>query len=165
MKHSLKKLSLGAVFGVMALALAVPGYAFAQTGEKTQQLLCFSGSTDEGDYNGTCTVTHNGATLNTVDGDEDPNNGYAGVYYAQAGLGGRLLNEADALAFSYDGSGATGGSPRLSIPIDENNDGSTEMYAYVDTLGCNDGDANKGTLDVVNDQTCTVNYNGVTYEN
>ena len=67
------------------------------------------------------------------------------------------------LAFSYEGTSAAGGSPRLSIPIDENGDGTTEAYAFVDTLGCNDGSAESGTLDAINDPTCNVAYGSTVY--
>lgn len=162
----IKNIGAGFAFSLAALSLAFSGMFAGRASAQTtdQQLLCFSGVTTGG-FNGTCELTENGATLNTTDNDEDPNNAYAGVYYEQAGLGGTLLSSPKALSFSYTGTGATGGSPRLSIPIDENNDGTTENYAYVDTMGCNNGDANTGTLDVVNDETCTISYAGATYDN
>ncbi len=120
--------------------------------------------TADGGFNGNCTLTANGAQLNTIDSDSDPNNAYAGVYIQNSNLDGKLIGEVNKLAFSYNGTGATGGSPRISIPIDTNGDGSTEAYAFVDTQGCNDGSANIGTLDAINDPTCTVAF-GATYAN
>jgi hypothetical protein len=142
-----------------------PSYAAnPNAGTQGNKLQCFSGTTDGG-YNGTCTLIANGATLNTVDGDADNNNAYAGVYIQNSNLGGKLLSDVNKLSFDYTGTSASGGSPRLSIPIDENGDGTTEAYAFIDTNGCNDGDPNTGTLDAINDSTCTVWYNNVSYEN
>ncbi|HKY99339.1 MAG TPA: hypothetical protein VJL35_15910 [Gemmatimonadaceae bacterium] len=140
-----------------------PSYAAAKGESSGNKLQCFDGTTDGG-YTGTCTLITNGATLNTIDNDIDPYNNYAGVYIP-SNLGGRLLGDVNKLSFDYDGSGAAGGSPRISLPIDEDNDGDTEGYAYIDTQGCNTGDANVGTLDAINDPTCTVWYNNVSYEN
>jgi hypothetical protein len=124
-------------------------------------LLCFDGTTDGG-FNGTCTLIAAGAILNTFDGDTNPNNAYAGVYYAQSSLSGKALATVSA-SFTYAasaGTTASGGSPRISIPIDTNGDGTTtENYAFVDTLGCNDGSVNNGTLSL-SDLTCTVAYGG-----
>jgi hypothetical protein len=130
------------------------------------KLQCFSGETDDpATYNGTCTLIQNGAILDTNYCDLDPNNNYAGVYIQNSNLGGKLLSDVGQLGFSYEGDEAVGGSPRLSIPIDEDGDGDTEAYAFIDTLGCNDGDPNSGTLDAINDSTCTVAYGANTYEN
>jgi opacity protein-like surface antigen len=151
-----------AMLAMMVMCAAVA--AAAPT--KGNKLQCFSGSTDfPGLYHGTCSFQGNAAVLNTVDNDADPNNAYAGVYIENSNLGGKLLSDVNKLSFSYSGTGATGGSPRISIPIDENGDGTTEGYAFIDTLGCNDGDPNTGTLDAINDPTCAVTYDGVTYPN
>jgi hypothetical protein len=150
---------LSAVVAVLTLAFASVAIAGSENGNKLQ---CFDGTSDGG-FNGTCTLTSDGATLNTIDGDADPNNNYAGVYIQNSNLDGRLLSHVHNLSFTYDGSGATGGSPRFSIPIDEDGDGTTEAYAFVDTLGCNDGSPNSGTLDVVNDPTCLVAYGSTVY--
>ncbi len=148
------------VFGFMSVVASAAGGSL--NGNKIQ---CFDGTTDGG-FNGVCTlVAPGGATLNTIDNDLDPNNNYAGVYVQNTNLDGKLIGDVNKLSFSYDGSGAAGGSPRISIPIDENNDGTTEAYAFIDTLGCNDGDANVGTLDAINDATCNVSYGATVYPN
>ena len=111
---------------------------------------------------GTCTLTAGGGILNTFDGDADANNAYAGVYYAQSTLPGKPLAAASVMSFTYAaaaGTFASGGSPRISIGIDENGDGSRENYAYIDTLGCNDGNVNNGTLSL-SDPTCHLSYGG-----
>lgn len=115
----------------------------AASGNKIQ---CFGGD------GGTCTPITDGVSINTVGG------GYAGVY-VPSNLGGRLLGDVNKLSFDYNGTGASGGSPRFSLPIDENGDGVTEQYAFIDTLGCNTGDANVGTADAINDPTCLI-WNG-----
>jgi hypothetical protein len=139
-----------------------PSYSADKSDVSGNKLQCFQGI-DDG-VNGTCTLIANGATLNTVDGDSDPYNNYAGVYIP-SNLGGKLLSDVNKLSFDYSGNGAAGGSPRISLPIDENNDGTVEQYAFIDTQGCNNGDANTGTLDAMNDATCTVWYNNVSYAN
>lgn len=136
------------------------------------KLQCFQGQGDGYGSNGTCQLITDGATLDTDDGDGNPYNNYAGVYIP-SNLGGRALADVNKLSFSYDGSGAAGGSPRISLPIDIDNDGTIDDinsdgyadYAFVDTMGCNDGDANLGTLDAINDATCTIWYNNVSYAN
>jgi len=132
------------------------------TAAAANPLLCFSGTTDPGGFHGTCTLIAGGATLNTFDGDADPNNAYAGVYYAQSTLPGQPLAAASVISFTYAaaaGTTASGGSPRVSIGIDEDGNGTRESYAFVDTLGCNNGSPNNGTLSF-SDPTCTVAYFG-----
>jgi hypothetical protein len=144
---------------VFALVLSAVFLGNAGTAAAANPLLCFSGTTDGG-ANGTCTLTATGAILNAIDGDEDPDNNYAGVYYAQSTLPGEPLAAASVISFTYAaaaGTNASGGSPRVSIGIDENTNGTREAYAFVDTLGCNIGTPNNGTLSF-SDPTCTVSY-------
>lgn len=136
----------------------------ASSSSSGNKLQCFSG-TQDGGYNGTCTLTRNGADLNTIDADADPNNAYAGVYVANTNVGGKSLSDINRLAFDYNGSGAVGGSPRFSIPIDDNGDKATDGYLFIDTVNCNDGDPNVGRLDAINDATCVMYYNNVAYAN
>jgi hypothetical protein len=154
-------------FALAMLAITIMFASVAAAANtKGNKLQCFSGSTDfPGVYNGTCMFQGNAAILNTVDGDTDPSNAYAGVYIENTNLDGKLLSDVNKLSFSYSGSGATGGSPRISIPIDENGDGTYEAFAFIDTLGCNTGDPNTGTLDAINDPTCTVSYGSETFPN
>ena len=141
-----------------------PSYANETSTTAGNKLQCFDGTTDGG-FNGVCTLIENGAILDTNDGDLDPNNNYAGVYILNSNLGGKLLSDVNKLSFSYDGSDVAGGSPRLSIPIDTNNDGSWDDFAFIDTIGCNDGSAEDGTLDAINDPTCTVWFASTSYDN
>ena len=154
LRHSVRFIS------IFALVLSAALLGSGGTAAAANPLLCFSGTTDGG-FNGTCTITASGAILNTFDGDTNPNNAYAGVYFAESSLSGEPLATVTA-SFSYAasvGTTASGGSPRLSIPIDTNGDGTTENYAFVDTLGCNDGSPNNGSLSL-SDATCTVAYGG-----
>jgi hypothetical protein len=147
---------------IFALVLSAVLLGNGGTAAAANPLLCFSGTTDPGGLHGTCTLTATGATLNTFDGDADPNNAYAGVYYAQSTLPGEPLAAASVISFTYAaaaGTSASGGSPRVSIGIDEDGDGTRESYAFVDTLGCNNGSPNNGTLSF-SDTTCTVSYLG-----
>jgi hypothetical protein len=165
----MKKLALLAPVALLALAFATftpsAGAVPNENANNGNKLQCFSGTTD-GEYNGTCELMPpNAAHLNTTDEDIDPNNSYAGVYIQNSNLDGKLLADVNKLSFDYNGETAVGGSPRISIPIDEDGDGTTEAYAFIDTLGCNDGNANMGTLDAINDATCTVAYGSATYEN
>jgi hypothetical protein len=132
----------------------------ATSGNKLQ---CFSGTTDGGFYGGTCTLGNNGAVINTTDGN--PNGSYGGVYVQNTNVGGKALADVNKLSFSYSGAIATGGSPRFSIPIDDNGDGVTDGYLFADTGACNNGDAAVGTLDMINDPTCTMYYKAGVYAN
>jgi hypothetical protein len=149
-----------------------PSYAADRSDVSGNKLQCFQGTGDGYGDNGTCTLTTNGATLNTLDTDSNPYNNYAGVYIT-SNLGGKLLSDVNRLSFDYSGTGAAGGSPRISIPIDINGDGLIDDinndgyvdFAFTDTQGCNNGDTNVGTLDAINDATCTIWYNNVSYIN
>lgn len=145
--------------GAVAVVLAVS--AIAQSYAASAPLLCFQGTGDGYGSNGTCVMNADGvsAVVNTVDSDSDSNNAYGGVYYETSSLTGKTVGQVDALSFSYNGTGAAGGSPRITLPIDKDGDGVTDSYISMDTLGCNDGDANVGTVDVVHDQTCVVSDN------
>ncbi len=167
MRKFLKSLAaISTITAMFALVLtsSAAGNPASDNGNKLQ---CFSGTTDGG-YNGTCQLIKNGAYLNTYDFDSDPNNSYAGVYILNNNVDGKLLSEVNKLSFTYsaeDGTTTTGGSPRFSIPIDENNDGTSDGYAFIDAVGCTNGTSTMGTVDVINDATCTISYNNVGYAN
>jgi hypothetical protein len=131
-------------------------------------LLCFDGTTDGG-FHGVCTLIAGGATLNTIDNDENPNNNYAGVYYATSSNSGKALPAVNpaSISFSYSaaqGTTASGGSPRVSIPIDADGNGTFDGFAFVDTLGCNNGSADSGMLSL-SDPTCTIAFDGDSFAN
>lgn len=142
-----------------AVLLGNPGQAAAADG--TNPLLCFDGTTDtaNGDtggvvYGGVCTLTSNGAILdNSVPvGSGD----YSGVYYATSSLSGETLGQVTQLSFNYTGT-PTVSSPRISLPIDTNGDGTTDFYAFIAAYYCNDG---AGLVDPIHDTTCTIFYTG-----
>ncbi len=144
-------------FLLLALTIGFnPAFAAVDTAPGQNKLTCFDGTTDGG-YNGTCTLKGNGARgpalLNTNDGDEDPYNNYAGVYVESSTMYGEILSDVTQLAFNYSGDDATAGSPRISLPVDTDGDGDTDMYLYISAYYCNDGE---GTVDVINDSTCTI---------
>jgi hypothetical protein len=71
------------------------------------------------------------------------------------------LGDLSQLSFFYTGDLATAGAPRFSIPIDQDNDGDTEAFAFVPAITCDNG---QGKVDVIGDSTCLVYYapDGVT---
>jgi hypothetical protein len=159
--------------GLMALSL-VASFAFittsnaANTPPGQNKLVCFSGADDEYNSNGTCTFQGKGArgpaTLNNIDGDDNPYNNYSGVYVESAYLSGTALKDVTKLQFTYTGT-ATAGSPRFSVLIDEDGDSNTtddQGYAFIGAYYCNDG---AGNVDAINDQTCTIYYGSSSYEN
>jgi hypothetical protein len=137
--------------GVLAIVLAAlignAGSAAAAT-----PLLCFDGHSEGTIYGGHCTLFSDGsgATLDNQEGDPDGN--YSGVYYATSNASGKPLSEVTDLSFTYSGT-ATAGSPRISLPIDANNDGARDFYAFIGAFYCNDG---AGHVMVMTDPTCTI---------
>lgn len=115
-------------------------------------IACFSGSTDGTTFGGTCTLTPTGvATLDTR-GDH-PSGAYSGVFARNGNLKGKLLADVAELGFRYGGDPGTGGAPRISLPLDTNTDGMTDVYAFIGAFHCNDG---AGVVDAINDETCTI---------
>ena len=142
----------------VALSLLLSTVAFAATPTTApgkNKIVCF----ESGDA--TCVLNSKGArgsaTL-TVSGV-----GAASVYYTgyNDSIYGALLSQVLQLSFTYIGT-PTAGSPRFSVPIDENNDGLTEAFAFISPISCNDGN---GLTDVINDSTCTVYYGVNNYVN
>jgi hypothetical protein len=155
LKQPIRFLSIFA-FVLSAVLLGNGGTAAA-----ANPLLCFSGG------NGTCTLNAagTGATLITTDNDADPNNASAGVYYASSNISGDQIGTVTGLSFSYSCTAATncvtGGSPRMSIPIDTDNNGSTESYAFIDANNCGLTAAQSGTVT----QACPVFFGATLYPN
>ena len=143
------------------LVAAMPASAATFTAPGQNKLLCFDGPSEGTIYGGLCSLkgsrAKGPATLDNTDGD--PDGSYSGVYILNSNLEGQLLSTVGKLSFSYaavGGTVASGGSPRISIPIDVDGDGNYDNFAFIDTLGCNNGSPNKGTLDAISDSTCTV---------
>lgn len=158
-------------FAAATLAATTMTTAPARHNPRSQsayQIECFEGATDSpgGGFLGVCqrfSPTLDGAEINTF--VQGPNGSYAGVFQPQNFIKGRLLTGVVNLNFSYAGGPHVGGAPRLSIPIDENNNGTWEHFAFMDAPGCNDGDEFVGRVEGRADNTCLVNYNGVDYAN
>ncbi len=159
----MKLLATSSILSILtSISTAVAGNT--TSGNKLQ---CFSG-TEDGGFNGTCELLADGcAYLDTFDEDADPNNSYAGVYITP-GLPAKPIGSVNKLSFTYvideDGSaggtaGVAGGSPRFSIPIDENGDGTTEAYAFIDAANCGQIGATSGTVDL----SCPVAYGSTLY--
>lgn len=159
LKHPIRFIS------VFALVLSAVFLGNAGTAAAANPLLCFDGPSEETIYGGDCTINPGGtsATLNTADGD--PDGSYAGVYYASSNLSGDLVGTVTGLSFAYSCTSSattcvTGGSPRMSIPIDTNDNGTTESYAFIDAANCGKTFPS-GTVD----QTCPVFFGSTLYTN
>jgi hypothetical protein len=123
-------------------------------------LLCFDGTTDTANgetgglvFGGVCTILPGGTSAslnNTVAG---PDGQYSGVYYAVSDISGDLLTSITQLSFDYTGSAATAGSPRISLPIDTNNNGTFDFYVFISASHCGIG----GHVDI-NNAGCLVFY-------
>lgn len=157
---------------IFALVLSAVLLGNAGTAAAANPLLCFDGTTDtaNGDtgsqvYGGFCTLNPGGtsATLNTTVAGADGS--YAGVYYAESDLSGDLIGTVTGVSFTYSCTTAatcvTGGSPRVSIPIDTNNNGTTESYAFIDANNCGQAGGIAGTVT----QNCPVFFGGTLYAN
>jgi hypothetical protein len=141
-----------------------------------QRLICLDGDEGAGaGFNGEATRFRNdmGCELNAIDGDLNPNNNAAFAVPVQNRISGKRLTAIQRLDFFYAGGPAIGGNPRLSIPIDEDGDGdfepfpnlADEQFAFIDALGCNNGDPHVGRVFGDDDPTCNVNYKSINYPN
>jgi hypothetical protein len=150
LKHPIRFISIFA----LVLSAAFLGNAGTATAA-ANPLLCFEGAP------GDCTINADGtsATLNTANG------GYAGVYYASSNISGDSVATVTGLSFTYTCASTTncvtGGSPRMSIPIDTDGDGDTESYAFIDANNCGMTAATTGTVT----QLCPVFFGGTLYAN
>jgi hypothetical protein len=140
---------------IFAFVLSAALLGNAGVAAAANPLLCFSGTTDGSTYGGVCTLNASGtgATLNNTGGDTDGS--YSGVYYATSNLSGKLVSDITQLSFDYSGDAATAGSPRISLPIDSNNNGTTDFYAFISGSQC--GVA--GHVDIHN-AGCLIFYTG-----
>jgi hypothetical protein len=124
-------------------------------------LKCFDGVSDATVYGGNCTISNGVATLNNS--DSNVNGDYSGVYYETNTINGMLLSSATSLGYTYSGNIAPlPGDLSLNIHVDENGDGTTDAYAYVDAFYC---PGTAGVVDVINDPVCGIWYKGMEYVN
>jgi len=140
---------------VVVLTVVFAAVAFGQPANGVNKMICFSGVSEGSIYGGTCTLANKAAsktvaTLKTNGGD--PDGEYAGVYSDNKFTGGKALSQVSDLKFSYTGT-PTNGSPRFSIPIDANSDGTTDYFAFASAFFCNDG---AGNVDVTGNPNCTI---------
>lgn len=155
----MKNLSVSTLLAsAFLLTMSLPTSAAVPTAPGQNKLLCFSGTTD-GDqggitYGGVCTLTSKGAkgpaTLDNTGGD--PDGSYSGVYVDNSNLNGKLLADANRLSFHYAGI-PTNGSPRISLPLDTNGDGVTDVYAFISAFWCNNA---AGLVDAINNPNCQI---------
>ena len=133
------------LFTILAVSTAAQGVGNANG---INVLNCFSGVSDEAGFNGTCALgdkaaAKQSAILNTVDGDTEPGNNYAGLYSTDNKfVYGKSLSAIAGLRFTYTGTVAGAGSPRFSIGIDNNGDGLADLFAYAGAYSCSDGNGN-----------------------
>ncbi len=166
----MKRLIVTAALLIAAIGFTVaPATAAAPEGNI---ILCFDGTADTRTYyskqdppsyyGGTCTrVSSTQVVLKTNGGFAGGE--YAGVYIQNGFAVGTLVSSITKWGFSYAGTAVGGGAPRITVGIDEDGDGSgIDGYAAAQALFCNEND---GKVDVINDATCMIEYNGGTYEN
>jgi hypothetical protein len=140
---------------IFAFVLSASLLGNGGTAAAANPLLCFSGTTDGSTYGGVCTLNAGGtgATLDNTGGD--PQGSYSGVYYATSSYSGKLVSSITQLSFDFTGNAATAGSPRISLPIDTDNNGTTDFYAFISAFHCNIG----GHVDIHN-AGCLIFYTG-----
>ena len=160
----MKKLYAAGAFGAMTLilALAMPvSAAPPATAPGQNKIQCFDGETDGG-FGGTCTLKSKGAKgPATLDlSSSNPAGDYAGVYTFDSSLYGTLLTDITQVSYHYSGTIAPQpGNLSYNIPIDTNNDGLTDFYAFVDAFYC---PGVNGVVDIINDAACVIYEGGVT---
>jgi hypothetical protein len=151
-------------FGAITLMLAVamPVSADAPTTAPGQnKLQCFDGVTDGG-FGGTCTLNSSGAKGSAILNlsSSNPAGDYAGVYTLESNLYGALLTDITQLSYHYTGTIAPQpGNLSYNIPIDTNDDGVTDFYAFVDAFYC---PGVNGVVDIIKDSACVIYEGGVT---
>ena len=140
--------------GIGVTLTLVVAFAIATASGAAGSLKCGAGAP------ATCSVSGETATFDTSSG------GFAFAYYTNSKANGSSLASVD-YSFQYncdpldDSVSCTGGgSPRWSIPINTNQNGTVEGYAFLDAHGC--GDA--GTVTTTS-SACAVNFQGVDYAN
>jgi hypothetical protein len=138
-----------------SIAISLPaGAATAAAAPAKNKLLCFDGSSDASLHGGICSLATRGArgpaTIANTGGDRDGS--YSGVYILNSNLIGSAVANASRCSFAYVGV-ATGDSPRISIPLDTDDNGVTDIYAFVPARGCTDG---TGLVDAIHNPACRI---------
>jgi len=142
---------LARFLGVFAIVLAAL-VGSAGNAAAANPLLCFDGHSEGTALGGRCTLFSDGSGATLDNREADPDGNYSGVYYATTSVSGKPLSQVTDLSFTYSGT-PTAGSPRISLPIDADNDGNRDFYAFIGAFYCNDG---LGHVDATHDSTCTI---------
>lgn len=124
------------------------------------KLTCFDGTTDGG-FGGTCLLNSNGASgsATLILTSTNPSGDYAGAYVANTHLDGQMLSSVTMLGYRYTGiKTPTPTELSLNLPIDTNDDGVRDFYAFIDAAYC--GGAT-GYVNIVHDANCGI-YAGST---
>lgn len=172
----LLRAAVAAVFaaGMTTLATAAPPTSVGSapfgappaTAPGKNKLKCFDGPSEGAPQGGACTIVGRGAMGPAVldVSSTDPDGDYAGVYFAESSIFGSALDDIDQLGFHYIATddAIAPGNLSLNLPIDENGDGVTEQYAFIDAYYCPGSD---GVVDAIHDDECGIWYAGVQYEN
>jgi hypothetical protein len=168
----ISKLVLGSVAVAALLIAPLSGVAAAKPPKNPHphphphapnNLTCFDGHSEGTIYGGHCTIKgHPKQGPATLDNREnDPDGDYAGVYIPHSTLSGKLLGKVKKLGYHYKGNvKPTPGDLSLNVPLDENNNGSTEEYAFVDAFYC---PGHNGHVDIIKDSHCGIYVGGVTF--
>lgn len=163
MKRTLLSAALAAAFAT-AVTVATPAISAPPVNAPGQnKLLCFDGQTEGTIYSGTCTLVGKGAMGPAIldNSSTDPDGDYSGVYYADSSIYGSLLTDITQLGYHYTGTiEPMPGNLSMNLPIDTNNDGTTDGYAFIDAYYCPGTD---GVVDVINDAECGIWYLGLEY--
>src|SRR5207249_9939032 len=88
---------------------------------------------------GTCTLSPAGMSAVLNNSVPVGSGDYSGVYCATSNLSGKLVSDITQLSFDSTGSAATAGSPRISLPIDTNNNGTTDFFLFISASQCSNG--------------------------
>ena len=161
-----KPIVFASSFMAFAIMLAMSTAASAappDTAPGQNKLMCFDGPSEMTVFGGLCTLTGNGAkgpaTLDNT--DTNPNGDFSGVFVDHTTMSGQLLGDVTQLGYHYTGTTAPSpGDLSLNVPLDENNDGMLDEFAFVDAFYC---PGVGGTVDIINDPNCGIFVGGVTF--
>jgi hypothetical protein len=115
---------------------------------------------------GSADVRVNGGTVTiTTDDGQDPDWGgpkYGGVYLNSKSLSGKYIGSVD---FSFVSTGdVSGGAPRFSMPIDVDENGGVDGYAFIDAGNCGGTSDNPVTVGTSN-PACDVYFGSEGFAN
>lgn len=160
---------VAAIGGGLLLVGSFPVSAQASPNGAAANLRCFSGTTDNSGYGGSCSVSAGNASVATLsNNDTNANGDYSGVYLHKANLLGQPLGKIAQLGYTWVADDPSTPSPTpgdlsLNIGVDVNGGrGLTTVYAYVDAHYC---PGTNGVVDVIHDANCAIWLGGTEYSN